>query len=206
MAKLNLLKKNKKRVKDPNDTKDEQNTKKGKRKIDTSSLIPLPIVNFDEELGLAIMEDGTLCDFLEIITKDLRNLSDDQLLFDKMLWEKLFDTYSDDLKIISFSFPAETEQQQRYLARVLERTENPGYKHFLQMRMEELQGIPRMFLTQSFVLCFFSKGFADYKNKYINITSSVGKTGHPLIRTISKERKKAIIKKMCNKNVAGDES
>lgn len=53
------------------------------------------------------------------------------------------------------------------------------------MRMEELQGIPRLFLTQSFVLCFFSKGFADYKDKYINITGSIGKTGHPLIKTIS---------------------
>lgn len=203
MAKSNLLKKSKKKK---NDTDAADGTQQKKAKIDPASLIPLPIVNFDEELGLAVMDDGTLCDFLEIITKDLRNLSDDQLLFDKMLWEKLFDTYSDDLKIISFSFPAETEQQQRYLTHILDRTENPGYKHFLKMRMEELQGIPRMFLTQSFMLCFFAKGFADYKNKYINIMAAVGKTGHPLVRTISAARKKAIIKKLCNKNLAGDES
>ena len=190
MAKLNLSKKTKKHEDDA--AKQEPQ----KEKIDPSLLIPLPIVDFDEQLGLAVMEDGTFCDFLEIITKDLRNLSDDQLLFDKMLWEKLFDTYSDDLKIISFSFSAETDSQQRY----------PGYRHFLQMRMEELQGIPRLFLTQSFVLCFFSKGFADYKDKYINITGSIGKTGHPLIKTISPARKKAIIRKLCNKNMAGDES
>ena len=149
MAKLNLSKKTKK----PEDDAAKQEPQK--ENIDLSLLIPLPIVDFDEQLGLAVMEDGTFCDFLEIITKDLRNLSDDQLLFDKMLWEKLFDTYSDDLKIISFSFPAETDSQQRYLSHLLDRTENPGYRHFLQMRMEELQGIPRLFLTQSFVLCFF---------------------------------------------------
>lgn len=200
MAKLNLSKKTKKHEDDA--AKQEPQ----KEKIDPSLLIPLPIVDFDEQLGLAVMEDGTFCDFLEIITKDLRNLSDDQLLFDKMLWEKLFDTYSDDLKIISFSFPAETDSQQRYLSHLLDRTENPGYRHFLQMRMEELQGIPRLFLTQSFVLCFYSKGFADYKDKYINITGSIGKTGHPLIKTISPARKKAIIRKLCNKNMAGDES
>ena len=194
MAKLNLSKKTKK----PEDDAAKQEPQK--EKIDLSLLIPLPIVDFDEQLGLAVMEDGTFCDFLEIITKDLRNLSDDQLLFDKMLWEKLFDTYSDDLKIISFSFPAETDSQQRYLSHLLDRTENPGYRHFLQMRMEELQGIPRL------VLCFFSKGFADYKDKYINITGSIGKTGHPLIKTISPARKKAIIRKLCNKNMAGDES
>lgn len=200
MAKLNLSKKTKK----PEDDAAKQEPQK--EKIDLSLLIPLPIVDFDEQLGLAVMEDGTFCDFLEIITKDLRNLSDDQLLFDKMLWEKLFDTYSDDLKIISFSFPAETDSQQRYLSHLLDRTENPGYRHFLQMRMEELQGIPRLFLTQSFVLCFFSNGFADYKDKYINITGSIGKIGHPLIKTISPARKKAIIRKLCNKNMAGDES
>ena len=97
MAKLNLSKKTKK----PEDDAAKQEPQK--EKIDLSLLIPLPIVDFDEQLGLAVMEDGTFCDFLEIITKDLRNLSDDQLLFDKMLWEKLFDTYSDDLKIISIS-------------------------------------------------------------------------------------------------------
>ena len=110
MAKLNLSKKTKK----PEDDAAKQEPQK--EKLDLSLLIPLPIVDFDEQLGLAVMEDGTFCDFLEIITKDLRNLSDDQLLFDKMLWEKLFDTYSDDLKIISFSFPAETDSQQRYLS------------------------------------------------------------------------------------------
>lgn len=202
MAKLNLSKKAKKQ-KDPAAEVD-QRAKESK--IDPSSLIPLPIVDFDEKLGLAVMEDGTLCDFLEIITKDLQNSSDDQLLFDKMIWEKLFDTFSDDLKIISLSFPAETEMQQKYLSRILEKTENPGYRYFLQMRMEELQGIPRLFLTQSFILCFFADGFADYRDKFFTIKGAIMKSGHPLVHTISPERKKAIIRKLCNKNMAGDES
>ena len=88
-------------------------------------MIPLPIIDFDEELQLPIMEDGSFCDFLEIITKDLQNISEDQLQIDKLMWEKLFDTYPDDLKIVSFSFPASTMQQQRYLEYILER-QKPG--------------------------------------------------------------------------------
>lgn len=203
MRKSNLLKK----TKDRNDIKEispkEEKIKKSKNK---KPVIPLPIIDFDEELQLPIMEDGSFCDFLEIITKDLQNISEDQLQIDKLMWEKLFDTYPDDLKIVSFSFPASTMQQQRYLEYILEKTKNPGYKQFLQMRLEELVGIPKVFLMQSFILVFYAKGYADYKNKYINIMSAVGKAAHPLVRVISAERKKAIIGKLCNKNLAGDEA
>lgn len=153
MAKLNLSKKTKKHEDDA--AKQEPQ----KEKIDPSLLIPLPIVDFDEQLGLAVMEDGTFCDFLEIITKDLRNLSDDQLLFDKMLWEKLFDTYSDDLKIISFSFPAETDSQQRYLSHLLDRTENPGYRHFLPNENGRAAGDPAAFSYPVFCFVLFFKRF-----------------------------------------------
>ena len=102
MAKLNLSKKTKK----PEDDAAKQEPQK--EKIDPSLLIPLPIVDFDEQLGLAVMEDGTFCDFLEIITKDLRNLSDDQLLFDKMLWKSFLIR----IRMISKSFHSVFPQKQ----------------------------------------------------------------------------------------------
>ena len=204
MGKSNL-RKNKKNIEENKSQEQTEKESKKDKKDKALPLIPLPIVDFDDEIGLAIMEDGSYCDFLEVITKDLQNASDDQLLFDKMLWERLFDTYSDDLKVISFSFPAETDQQQKYLEQILEKTENPGYRKFLQMRMDELIGIPKLFLTQAFVLCFYAKGYAEYKNKYIQIMSSVGKIGHPLVRTMPAARKKAIIEKLCNKNLSGGE-
>lgn len=53
MAKLNLSKKTKKHEDDA--AKQEPQ----KEKIDPSLLIPLPIVDFDEQLGLAVWRTGT---------------------------------------------------------------------------------------------------------------------------------------------------
>ena len=93
MPKLNLIKKNK--TKSPVDPSEnvsaDEEIKKGKKKEKEILYIEelLPVVDFDRELNVAIMEDGTYCDFLSITTKDLTSLSEDEIRWDLTMWEKL---------------------------------------------------------------------------------------------------------------------
>ena len=206
MPKLNLIKKSKTKspVEDPSENVNaDEEIRRGKKKEKEILYIEelLPVVDFDRELNVAIMEDGSYCDFLEITTKDLTSLSEDEVRWDLTMWEKLFKIYEDDIKIISFAFPTDTSRQAEYLQEKIEKTENPTYRKFLQTKLEEVEGVSIKFLTQSFVLMYFAKSLTDYKNKAITIMSVLGKNVNPLVRTIDADRKIAILNKLMNKNV-----
>lgn len=160
-----------------------------------------PIVAFDEELGVGIMEDGSLCDCFQIVTKDLNSLSRDQLLRDALTWDKLYKTYAGDLKEVFFSYPTETEQQQRYVEHKLRTTENPIYRKFLIQRLRELQNAHTLYLTRGSALFFFAKNPTEYKSNYIAVYTTLTRTNQPLIRKMSNERKKQIFFRLYNKNL-----
>lgn len=197
-------KKNLKKMTKDERKKEKEEKKRKKQNKQKAELIPLPVVDIDE-YGLLILEDGTYADMFEITTKDLMSLSEDDLKWDQYMWDKLYKIYDSDLKIISFSFPTDTRDQQLYFKYLLDKAENPATRHFLQQKLEEVEGVSYKFLTNSFVLVFYAKTLQDYRNKSLNIMSVLTRSNHTMATPITVEQKKMIITKLCNKNLAGGE-
>lgn len=182
--------------------KEETQSKKRSEALSEQEL--LPIVAFDEELGLGIMEDGTYCDLLEIKTKDLASASEDQLLLDRYAWEKLYMTYAGDLKIISFSFPTDTDEQQQYFRYKADTAEDPVYRRMLREKLHEVQATSQNFPVNSFVLMFFSRTLSEYKNNYMTIKAALARTP-ALISSLPPEKKKAVFQRLYDKNLNSNE-
>lgn len=72
----------------------------------------MPVVGFNSDYQVFIMEDGTIMDILGIHAKNLMSASENEVAYDIMCWDKLLKTFAADLKIICFNFPTETLQQQ----------------------------------------------------------------------------------------------
>lgn len=161
----------------------------------------LPIVSFDEDVGIGIMDDGTFCDCFSIVCKDLNSITEDQLTLDILTWEKLYKTYAGDLKIVSFSFPTDTKDQQSYVGYKIQVTENPILKHFLQQREKELEIVHRDYLSRESALFFFASSPAEYKKNYAAIHTLLAGSMTPMVRKMEKEKKKKLFFKMCNKNL-----
>lgn len=188
-----------------NKKESKEEAKKKKKEKARAELIPLPIIDINE-YGLFVLEDGTYADIFEIVTKDLMSLSEDDLKYDQYTWDKLYKTYDDDLKIISFSFPTDTSRQQQYFQYLLDnKAENPATRHFLERKMQEVEGVSLKFLTNSFALIFFATSLQDYRNKSLNIMSVLSRSNHAMAKPISIDKKQMIITKLCNKNLAGGE-
>lgn len=154
-----------------------------------------------DEAGVGVMEDGSLCDCFQIITKDLNSISKDELLRDILIWDKLYKIYSGDLKIVFFSYHAETEGQQQYVEYKLTKTKNPMFKEFLQEKLQELKRVHDLYVTPGVALFFYGQNQTEYKNNYITIYTTLTKASRPLIRKMSAERKKRLFFQLCNKTV-----
>lgn len=165
----------------------------------------LPVVAKDEQTEAFYMEDGTLVDMFAIITKDLNSASSDELTFDKYLWEKLYKTYADDLKIIGLYFHPDTSEQQSYMDELLGRTESPVLRRIIKEKKEELAfvGTEDVYMEMQFYLLFFAKNKTDYREKVINIYSLLNQGFLPSIETVSQERKIQIFYQLLNKNMRG---
>lgn len=161
----------------------------------------LPIIDFDDELGIAIMEDGTFCDCFSIVCKDLNSITADQLAMDVLTWEKVYKTYAGDLKIVSFSFPTDTREQQEYIEYKLAETQNPILREFLHRRQGELEYVNREYLMRESALFFFARTPAEYKNNFTALRALLSSSITPLIKPMPVEKKKKLLFKMCNKNL-----
>ncbi len=161
------------------------------------------MVNYRKEGNLIVMEDGTYCDFFEIVTKNLASISEDELRMDILSFEKFLKIYVPDIKIMTFSFLTDTFEQQEYFTKKLAQAKNPEYRRGLTEKLNELRNISEWpeYATRSFILCIYSKKLSEHQNNIIQLFSVLGQPGRSLIRALIPEKKMAIISKMCNKNL-----
>lgn len=166
----------------------------------------LPVIARDPGTGAFVMDDGTLFDMFAVITKDLNSASDDELLYDKYLWEKLFKTYADDIKIIGLYFHPDTSEQVAYINSVLSKTKSPVMRRVVEEKRDELifVSIDSAYMEMQFYLIFYARNKVDYKDKCIALMSLLNQGLLPSIEKIDSERKEQIIYQIFNKNMRGD--
>lgn len=159
----------------------------------------MPVVGYNEDFDVFVMEDGTIIDILGIQAKNLMSASENELAFDIMCWDKLLKTFAADLKIISFNFPTDTSKQQAYINRKIEQQKNPLLKEILLQKIAELDWISKNRKDREFAICFYSRNIDDYRKNYLQIYSQLSSSA-PLCKKLTSEKKKQIIYNLYNKN------
>lgn len=163
---------------------------------DRSILEIIPITNIEDTFFQ--LRDGTVFDMVQIVTRDLTSLSDDDIEYDNLTIVKFLRLYAEDFKICSLSFPTDTKSQKQYLERKISKTKNSVFLHFLEYKLEELKYIEKNKTELEFYIFLFAKSPEELKNKYSILQSSLGATG--FYDELELEKKIQILYKLNNKN------
>lgn len=178
-----------------------ENNSSGSRDKTMTELLPFTDDVYDELHDCYTFRDGTCMDFLQIAAKDLRNMSDDEIIYDKLRFAKLYKKYAGDLKIIAINFPSETSEQQRYLMQKQKATKNEIYKEWLQKKIDELEWIRNNRTSREFFLMFWGKDAEDIIKSRDEILDCLGNGKTSLAYEIDQEKKLAVVRKLNNKNL-----
>lgn len=175
------------------------------RALYADDLSAVPLLDFDEKLSVAIMEDGSILDMLSIITKDQDSMSYEEKALDNYLWEILYKIYPEDIKIICFDFLPDTAEQQIYMEHLLARNESPVLKELIIEKKNELVFVSTTdhYIEKQFFLFFYSKDLAAWRENSVNIYSILNRGFLPLAETLSSRKKQQVLFKLNNKNMEG---
>ncbi len=157
------------------------------------------IADFDD---FAIkLKDGTYMDILQIRCKDLENASSSDLQSDIIAFQRLFNSYSDDLKIIGINSPIDTALQRKYLKRRIENCRNEVYLELLHTKMEELEDLSRNRTEREYYLFFYAENEEKYRENLSTINRILAEGNIlPLVKRIDREKIEELLEKLHNKN------
>ena len=166
------------------------------KKVDKNILDILPF--------LEIAEDDTFktkngyIDIFQIDTKDLNSLNYNDAnrhIFD---FSNFLRNYIDDMKIISMTFPVNTQIQQQHILKKIESTDNEIYREFLYKRLDQLIAIEEKRKNREFYLMLFyedEKTKRERETQLLRLSSSAVK-----ISRLDLDKKLRIIFKLNNQN------
>lgn len=160
----------------------------------------LPDIRYDSANECYVKQNGECIDFIKIKSKDLVNSSNDEIEYDQYRYMKFYMTYADDVKIICMNFPCDTQQQQSYLQKKINSTNNYRQKYWLQKRLDELEWVEKNRTTREYYYMIFSKNIEEHLKNKTEIVSALGSGRNGLIEFISEEEKRQVFYKMNNKS------
>lgn len=181
--------------------KDLKTVDENNNNIDKASREILPDIYYDRLNECFVNEkENLIFDIIKICSKDLVNSSDDEIDYDQYRYTKLYKIYSEDLKIICMNFPCNTQKQQSYLKKKIEKTNNAKMKHWLQRRLDELEWLEKNRTTREYYYIIFSQNLEEHLSNKNNIFSALQSGRNGLCETISEEEKIQILYKLNNKS------
>ena len=181
--------------------KDLKTVDENNNNIDKASREILPDIYYDRLNECFVNEkENLIFDIIKICSKDLVNSSDDEIDYDQYRYTKLYKIYYEDLKIICMNFPCNTQKQQSYLKKKIEKTNNAKMKHWLQRRLDELEWLEKNRTTREYYYMIFSQNLEEHLSNKNNIFSALQSGRNGLCETISEEEKIQILYKLNNKS------
>ena len=172
--------------------------KKGK-KVKKSILEKIDVAEYLEE-GYYRMKDGTYMNLVQINSKDLINSSADEVEYDCMKFAKLYKLFENDLKLVVLNFPCDTKEQQAYLQRKINATNNQMYRKFLQQKYDELVWLAKNNTTREYYYMVFAKTQEEMQKEMLTLKSTLHLGNDGLLLEIPEEKKHKILDRLYNKN------
>ena len=138
----------------------------------------VPVIRKHGDYDAYIMEDGSFLSIYGNNEKNLRGTSETEVSFDNARWDKLYKTYSDDLKVVTSNFPTDTRTQVAYYDHLLEKADssartNEVLKRLLEEKREELVWIAENRHEESASLFVYSENLNDYREKDRRVRSTL---------------------------------
>ena len=110
-----------------------------------------------------LMKNNIHMDLYKIKSFDLDSFSENELSFTVVLWQRFYQSYGGDIKLISLNLPADTSVQQNYLMHKRGTNHNPVYEELLRQKYEDLLNLEAEDLERHFYLMTFSENEEDYR-------------------------------------------
>lgn len=155
-----------------------------------------PVLWYEDDINCYVLRNNLYMDILQIKSKDLIHLSDDDVKLDCLKFIQLYRTYGDDIKIVGMNFPTDTSEQRRYIEKITERTTNSIYKKELEREDEKLLLIQKNLTEREYYVFCYGKNrevLIDNRNSLLGTLS-----GRKLVDTISRDKKQKILCKFNN--------
>lgn len=170
----------------------------GKSVVKTNKDI-LPIRYFDKDAHAYVLSDGSYMTFVEIATKDIPNLLDDEVQRDELIMAKFYKMFNE-VKMISLNFPTNTTRQRKFLEKKLEQTNSPVRRKWLLRSIDELELQDKNTTKREFYFCIYAKSLSELTDKMNLIGSCLGFGLMGLAKRVSDTKKHQIMFKLCNMN------
>lgn len=155
----------------------------------------LPVRYYDEDVKAFVLEDGSYLDLFEKIADDIDNMLEDEVQYKMINFAKFLKTYKDDFKIVTLNFPTNTLAQQKHLKKILEHTNDPVRRKWLQKSISELERADKGTRKKEYYFLIMSRNLEEH---YEHI-KQLGILGGG-IREITQNKKAQILYKLCNMN------
>ncbi|MGX4601685.1 immunoglobulin-like domain-containing protein [Faecalimicrobium sp. JNUCC 81] len=188
-----------KRLKKEKKQRSKQNKKELKeeyKKVDKDTFDLLPFLDVAEDETFRT-QNGYI-DVFQLGTKDLNSLNNDDAQRHMMEFGNFFRSYIDDIKIISMTFPVNTQVQQEHLLKTIDNTDNPIYIQFLNKRLDELIALEEKRKNKEFYLMVFyedEKTKKERESQLLRLTSSAIN-----LKSLDLDKKLKILFKLNNQN------
>lgn len=176
--------------------KQKQKKVRGQAYRSTPSLIPLKKVIEDH----FVLKNGEIMDIYRINTYDYDSLSEDDKNYMLTLWERFYQAYGNDIKIISLNFATDTRRQQKYFQAKEQKNHNGVYAPFLQETLAKLGEIAKHNVDRYFYFMTFSADEDEYEQSRNIIYGRL--IGTSLAKSITLSEKISVLAKLGNKNSA----
>lgn len=148
------------------------------------------------EYGYFKTKTGFL-DILQIESIDIKSMNDIEYNTYILSFTNLLQSYTEDMKIISMNYPADTSKQQKYLSKKIAECINANQMKFLEHRMKQLKTIEDKRTNREFFLMIFAKDDKEMINNRDLVLSS---NRELQVFEMDIEKKIKILKKLNNMN------
>lgn len=157
----------------------------------------IPIVDYTES-GLFQLKGEGFFDIWQIQSKDIFAMNEKEASFHIYSLASSFQSYQEAFKVVSLNLPVSTEQQQLYLEKKLERSQNQLYERFLQQKLKELQFLEWGRTNREYFVFIYGNTELMVKERREDLIRYFQRTT-PLIE-VSDKKKIELIYKLYNQN------
>lgn len=157
----------------------------------------IPIVDYTES-GLFQLKREGFFDIWQIQSKDIFAMNEKEASFHIYSLASSFQSYQEAFKVVSLNLPVSTEQQQLYLEKKLERSQNLLYERFLQQKLKELQFLEWGRTNREYFVFIYGKTELMVKERREDLIRYLQRTT-PLIE-MNDKKKIELIYKLYNQN------
>lgn len=183
------------KLKRKKEKEDEKQLQRADKNVYNETKENISIISLSE-YGYFKTQTGYL-DILQIESIDIKSMSDVEYNTYILSFTNLLKVYSEDIKIISMNYPADTSRQQQYLNKKISKCTNPNHMKFLKHRMKQLQTIESQRTNREFFLMIFGK---DDKEMINNRDLALSSNRELEVFEIDVEKKIKVLRKINNMN------